>query len=147
MIYLLRKPFKGTLAGNTLKHGCGGLNIDACRVGTALRTCKGSGASAQVYSESRSGLRDGRGSQLNFRVEGRWPANFILVCHRDSESCPKVGLDRQSGVLKSGKDINPTKGGVSGFFGCQNLYYAAASNYGDSGGASRFFIQFGVDAK
>jgi hypothetical protein len=31
-IILARKPLDGTVAANTLKHGCGGLNIDACRV-------------------------------------------------------------------------------------------------------------------
>jgi site-specific DNA-methyltransferase (adenine-specific) len=32
-IYLIRKPFKGTVAANVLEHGVGALNIDACRVG------------------------------------------------------------------------------------------------------------------
>ena len=31
-VALLRKPFKGTIASNVLKNGCGGLNIDACRI-------------------------------------------------------------------------------------------------------------------
>ena len=30
---LARKPLDGTVAQNTLAHGCGGLNLDACRVG------------------------------------------------------------------------------------------------------------------
>jgi len=33
IITLLRKPLDGSVADNTLKHGCGGLNIDATRVG------------------------------------------------------------------------------------------------------------------
>ena len=41
--------------------------------------------------------------------------------------------------MKSGKDQNPTKSKVKGFFGNDTMYYSAKSNYGDSGGASRFF--------
>src|SRR5699024_4203849 len=33
-ILLCRKPLDGTVANNVLAHGVGGLNIDACRVGT-----------------------------------------------------------------------------------------------------------------
>jgi hypothetical protein len=35
-IVLARKPLEGTVAGNVLKHGVGGLNIEQCRVGTDL---------------------------------------------------------------------------------------------------------------
>src|SRR5699024_486490 len=34
-IILARKPLDGTVANNVLAHGVGGLNIDACRVGTS----------------------------------------------------------------------------------------------------------------
>lgn len=34
VIHLARKPLSGTVAQNTLKYGTGGLNIDACRIGT-----------------------------------------------------------------------------------------------------------------
>lgn len=36
-IIVARKPHKGTVADNLLKHGTGGLNIDACRVGKEAR--------------------------------------------------------------------------------------------------------------
>src|SRR6185312_6802963 len=29
---LARKPFRGSVAQNVLSHGCGGLNINACRI-------------------------------------------------------------------------------------------------------------------
>ena len=32
IITILRKPLEGTVAENTLKHGCGALNIDDTRV-------------------------------------------------------------------------------------------------------------------
>src|SRR5699024_4038268 len=37
-IILARKPLDGTVANNVLTHGVGGLNIDACRVGTTVET-------------------------------------------------------------------------------------------------------------
>jgi len=49
-IVLARKPFKGTVATNVLEWGTGGLNIDACRVGT---------------------------SNTDNENKGRFPANFI----------------------------------------------------------------------
>ena len=58
------------------------------------------------------------------------------------EGCPVKSLDAQTGVLHSGKDVNPTTSKVSGFFGKTDNYYSSESNYGDSGGASRFFKQF-----
>ena len=58
------------------------------------------------------------------------------------EDCPVKSLDAQTGVLHSGKDVNPTTSKVSGFFGKTDNYYSSDSNYGDSGGASRFFKQF-----
>ena len=58
------------------------------------------------------------------------------------EGCPVQSLDAQTGILRSGKDVNPTTSKVSGFFGQTDNYYSAKSNYGDSGGASRFFKQF-----
>jgi hypothetical protein len=37
-ITMARKPLEGTVAANVLEHGCGGLNVDGCRVGTETRT-------------------------------------------------------------------------------------------------------------
>ena len=79
IITILRKPLEGSIAENTLKHGCGTINIDDTRVGTEARTYKGSGKSEMVYSKSRAGMSDGRGRDMEFSVEGRWPANFILT--------------------------------------------------------------------
>ena len=40
---LFRKPFKGTVASNVIKNGCGGINIDVCRIPTNGEQPKGSG--------------------------------------------------------------------------------------------------------
>jgi len=147
IITLLRKPLEGSVAENTLKHGCGGINVDATRVGTENRI-NPSASENRIYGQFKGAEREGRD------CVGRWPANFVLshsegcVLKEDVadsvcvEGCPVKQLDKQTGILVSGKDVNPTSSNVSGFFGKKDNYYSAASNFGDSGGASRFFKQF-----
>jgi len=90
IIHVLRKPCsEGTVAANTLKHGTGGLNIDASRIGVEERTYKGSGVSQMRYTDGRAGLTDGRGRDMEFSVSGRWPANVILQ-HLDGCRCEGV---------------------------------------------------------
>jgi len=70
---LCRKPLEEkTIASNVLKYGTGGLNIDACRVGTGDdRTKGGTGGMKTAYV----------GGELENKVEratgGRFPANLI----------------------------------------------------------------------
>jgi hypothetical protein len=155
IITLLRKPLEGSIAENTLKHGCGSINIDATRVGTEARSYKGSGKSNQVYSESGAGMLDGRGKEMEFSVEGRWPANFILT-HLEGctslgedwacvEGCPVKELDRQSGRVKGWSSqnhntFNPYQG--NSFHSSSTQRQGYKEGYNDDGGASRFFKQF-----
>lgn len=81
IITLLRKPLEGTVAENTLKHGCGALNIDETRVGDIVQDTSKNGRSPDSHKSTvfQSGLKD------NFEgktTTGRWPANFILT-HKD----------------------------------------------------------------
>ena len=62
---------------------------------------------------------------------GRFPAN---VMHDGSDV-----IVNQFPHTKSGKDVNPTDNGVSGFFGNEMGYYSKDANYGDEGSAARFF--------
>ena len=77
-IILIRKPLEGTVAQNTLSHGCGAINIDSCRIDTSDDLGRmnkidggmfavGNGASS-AYLRKQAGLE-----QL-----GRWPANVML---------------------------------------------------------------------
>jgi hypothetical protein len=70
-VIMARKPLKGTVIQNTLEHGCGGINVDACRV---------------EWSEGEEAGDPRAGSPA-----GRWPANVILD--------PEAGalLDSQAG--------------------------------------------------
>jgi len=63
--------------------------------------------------------------------------NLFKLIHTNPE-CPCYMLDKQSGVLKSGKvKENYKKHGISGFINNQKTI--PLTGFGDKGGASRFF--------
>ena len=86
-IILARKPLDGTVANNVLAHGVGGLNIDACRVGT-----DDTSRTPSVVGDTSAPM--GRGIAMGGRGHsaGRFPANVLLDEHAAKE------MDRQSGV-------------------------------------------------
>ena len=98
-IILARKPLDGTVAANVQRHGCGGLNVDGCRIGTE------STIRNQNDGPTWSGKFNG-GERNNGSDSGRWPANLIL----DEEAgageewsrffyCPKASkADRDEGL-------------------------------------------------
>lgn len=82
-IVMARKPHIGTVASNTLEHGCGGLNMEACKVGST-----GASVIKEMTGKKDSGsgiyrMNDGTASagiQGGFLVEttdGRLPTNLI----------------------------------------------------------------------
>ena len=124
-IILARKPLEGTVAQNVQAHGCGGLAIDASRVGEGgqLHWTKPRDLGYQGGSDS-----DGVAVPSAL---GRWPANVIL----DEEA--GAILDAQSGnrpgMSGGGKHKPGSTGGMFGAIDCEH------TARGDNGGASRFF--------
>lgn len=105
-IILARKPLDGTVAANVLAHGTGGLNIDACRVGTTVETWPKSrmygGNPSEVAFTKTSG--DAVSAQpTGAAPAGRFPANVLLDEHAATI------LDEQSGG-------HADSGGASRFF-------------------------------
>lgn len=75
-ICLARKPLDGTYAQNAIKHGCGGLNIDECKVGLeTIETHK-----TAMLSYQGSNHRPWHDGHIKTTTEhkGRWPANVVL---------------------------------------------------------------------
>lgn len=112
IITLLRKPLEGTVAENTLKHGCGAINIDANRIPTddpigrkGLPHHKGPYSNKVVWSSSSTRQID----QTN-RTDGRWPANFILT-HLDG--CELRGFKKVKGSVGKDSEGNEAKTGIS----------------------------------
>lgn len=75
---LVRKPIKGTVAGNVLKQGTGALNIDGCRIGEEIIKTHGGGTRAIEFRHAAY-----EGSEHR----GRWPSNVLF----DEESAPLLG--------------------------------------------------------
>jgi DNA modification methylase len=101
--WLVQKPIsESSIARNILKHGVGGINIEACRIGTETRInpprTKGKTASMGSFA-----MCDG----VDSVVSGRYPANLILSCGADckgdnhSPDCPVSVIGEQSGISVS----------------------------------------------
>jgi DNA modification methylase len=133
-IVVARKPLIGTVAENVQAHGTGGLNIDGCRIGTTetLGRAKAGWGNAAVGADNY-----GNFNSIGVTVEGgRWPANVILDESQAAE------LDRQSGVTRSATGTttsSPTALGQESGWNAHNNRPVEFDNYGDTGGASRFF--------
>ena len=102
IITLLRKPLDGSVAENTLTHGSGGINIDACRVGVGEERDNKIATGVRGEGSQGSSYEMGSSVTLGTTTQGRWPANFILAhlegCDSDCvEGCPIKEMDTQSG--------------------------------------------------
>lgn len=141
-ICLARKPIsEKTIAENVLKWGTGGLNIDACRITTnpdvddmLRKTIRGKRI-METWADG-SGFKNENNQLTGVREDGRFPANIIL-----DEGAGRL-LDEQSGKVSYGNKIggynyNGNEYEVDGFI--KSCKPQSPSNYGDTGGASRFF--------
>lgn len=128
-IILAQRPRDGTFANNALRWGCGGLAIDACRLGTGddLRGGQYSGterARGNCYGEHRN-----LPPEMYAHPTGRWPANVLLqhcaphpcACGGEGDcpdcggsgivpGCERVGVRRVRGTAPSGP--NPGNRGM-----------------------------------
>lgn len=140
LICLARKPLEGTLAQNTLKHGVGGLNIDACRVP----------ASEGDYDHpGNSGIEDRRnvfgkfahGNQSAPSQAGRWPAN---VLHDGSDEVLEAFAAHGEGKPKAAR--SGVKGGCNGaHLGGLKGAHVASWPADEGGSAARFFYSAKAD--
>ncbi len=137
-IIIAMKPLEGTFAQNAEKWGVGGINIDESRI--PINKLIGREKYANTIQKT-SGIdfhgnkTESQSTPLYNYEKGRWPANLIL----SEESAAE--LDKMTGVNKSSKiKIGGTPRKTEGFV-CNGSPDRSNSlmNYGDSGGASRFF--------
>lgn len=142
-IIMARSPFKGTVAQNVLQHGTGAINVDACRIGYGdeqidtdarqRRNNIGGGG----YEPGVSG-RTVETDIATYKPNGRWPANVIL-----DEAAADL-LDAMSGVSRSSTAGVKPRSGETNIYGGNALLssktkHSGTMEYGDTGGASRFF--------
>ena len=141
IVHILRKPLsEGTVAANVLKHGAGGLNIDASRVGLPFVSAGGNNFDVWRSGEGREDRPPIHGKPTSTVRSGRWPANVILH-HLDGCRCE---------VTKRVKGTGPRAGGgkesVANWIcepGCPVKALDNQSRRDTTTGASRFFKQVG----
>ena len=146
-IILARKPIEGTLAKNVMAYGTGALHIEACRIDYDLNNPADVHAVEQFERQNKSGVSqfNMEGNAIKREVSltapsGRWPSNVLL----DKDAAQLI--DKQSGT--SGSKAAPSfidrkrTGFMHGTDGVtKNSQTAnAPDNYGDAGGASRYFF-------
>ena len=121
VVHVLRKPLsEKTVAANTVKHGTGGVNINASRIGNEVRE------SAQKDFSAVWGNKWGSGAPLPTTgtkiVSGRWPANLILQ-HLDG--CRRTGTRPAEGY-----QINRFTDGAKHFGGAAGHAYESTTMEG-----------------
>jgi site-specific DNA-methyltransferase (adenine-specific) len=129
-IVLARKPVEGTIAENILTYGVGGINIDKTRIGTEIITINSFDNGAKPFGNAVGEPYTSKQS------EGRWPANLVI------DEATAEQLDKQSGITKSSKPgVRTSDGFNANSYGSGMGIKAGQANgeYGDKGGASRFF--------
>ena len=139
IITILRKPLEGSVAENTLKHGCGALNIDESRIETDEESFFKEWERNQSGSQGVATFTGENQIDLNNYVpaNGRWPANFILMGDNSV-----ISLDVQSGNRPSTGNYPSNAQSQSLYRPNQGSYQKQGTLYSDGGGASRFFKQF-----
>jgi len=142
-ILLARKPIsERNIAENVLEWGCGGINVDRCRIETTDKLGRPSGTMPHPMDW---GTKDKVEFKNNSGDKGRFPANLVLShdercsevgCHQE---CPVRLLDEQSGKNCGGRWGKSRKNtGKTSMFGIGRV--GNANEFiGDSGSASRFF--------
>jgi site-specific DNA-methyltransferase (adenine-specific) len=127
-IYMGQKPLDGTGSQNWDQHGCGGLNIDACRIGTDENRDRPRGS----FPHSDDAWGNGRLATTQGSPLGRWPAN---VLHDGSEQV-LAAFPAQSSVTgrRSHQSQNADVEGTNWLMANHK-----STEYTDSGSPSRFF--------
>ena len=140
-VIMARKPLAGTVAANVLEHGCGGINVDGCRVehGDPEIVRKTFKSPDGIY---QPGPREGeRGAGP--APAGRWPANVVL----DPEAAAMLDADEAVGgqgrvpqAASGGSGVGGDSRGRAGETHNRAGEHALNARLGyQAGGASRFF--------
>ena len=131
-IVLARKPFRGTVAGNMLAHGVGGINVDGCRVAGEK------GVPASVSNAGGMGWSTGDWDRKSAQ-NGRWPAN---VLHDGSDEVVAAFPSVKTG----GPGITKANNNSPVYSGPASSADRETVGYADSGSAARFFYSSKADA-
>lgn len=131
-ICLARKPCEGTRKANIAAHGTGGLQVDACRIGSEIVGWGGARGGSDASGQSQ-GRNYRMGAGVARPVEGRWPANIL---HDGSDEVLAGFPLAKAGSSVSGNEASVPLGGT--VFG-KGMARVPSASYADEGSAARFF--------
>ena len=151
--WLVQKPIsESSIVRNILKHGVGGLNIKACRIGYENESIDFDRVQdGNIYgSNSSYGKCEQKEVTPLYKPDGRYPANLILSCGADckgdnhSPDCPVSVIGEQSGICNSGGSAGNRQFETTMFQGL------GKKTFGDdipksTGTAARYFKQLPFD--
>jgi site-specific DNA-methyltransferase (adenine-specific) len=147
--WLVQKPISETsIARNILKHGVGGLNVEASRVGTES-TIRTMGCNPTNRSSYGTFAHDKTEKMIGGSTSGRFPSNLILSCganckgENHSPDCPVTVIGEQSGVSVSSD--RPRNNGDFKSVAKGKEYAHTTFGHNDQGTAARFFKQLPFD--
>lgn len=131
-IVMARKPFKGNVADNVMRHGTGAINVDGCRVDGSWErstTTRCDITGGNLIGGVSGGIKcDPQSSHPS----GRWPANVI----HDGSDEVLAGFP----MTAPSKSANRGRGYGDGIFTNDCNYKAETRGHDDNGGsAARFF--------
>ncbi|GAC1601582.1 MAG: hypothetical protein NVS3B2_04600 [Ramlibacter sp.] len=133
--WLMRKPLSGTVAANVLAHGCGGINVGACRVPTDTILSRNNNARPNentykggVWQTGRFGTGDA--------VGGRWPANIMHDGSDEVEAAFGRFGERRGSKGTFHRRVKPDR---TNSYVTDLTRETFGQGFGDTGTASRFF--------
>lgn len=150
-ITVFQKPLDGTYTDNIRQHGCGAMNIDACRVPISkedidMINAKASKNPTNNYSQKEGHIYGGfaEDKAMPANEAGRFPPNVLISDDMCEAIDAETGYSTSTGGSGEASRINRTKNVYSGFNPDTNKDYINDSlgGYGDSGGGSRMFPVF-----
>lgn len=134
LICVARKPLgEKTVAANVLRFGCGGINVDGCRVDAADNKRFDRAPGNVSREQYRKGTTVGPAIAVDY---GRWPAN---VCHDGSDEV----LAAFPATTVSGS--SDKRGGCKFFMGEDKRSDSSGAAVTESGSAARFFYTAKAD--
>jgi site-specific DNA-methyltransferase (adenine-specific) len=160
--WLIQKPIsESSIARNILKHGVGGINIEACRIESKTPRPKltneisASGLTGTGGSNTLGSFTVRGSKAIGTTTEGRYPANLVLSCGANcdggdhSPDCPVSVIGDQSEWMDSGKrspqgkKVCANAGSTWEGWGMKSQHESIS--YSDKGTAARYFKQLPFD--
>jgi site-specific DNA-methyltransferase (adenine-specific) len=143
IIIARKKISESTIVENVLKYGCGGINIDGCRINFESdedkESAKPQGRCTSKVGALAGGIENERErtsfeGKASDNTKGRWPSNFM---HDGSEEVMQLFPHTKSGAIKKHHIFHESENNcMSG----KNYERTPKKEYsGDDGSAARFF--------